>query len=766
VRSHTRSLSVIAAHLVALCGIGSILVDLALSLPDKTAGIGRSRRFRLVPYIIGAIFACAGLAALAPAAAPLRYAQLFPSWLVLVPPLFAGISVFFALIFRILPSRIVASPEQIAENSWAVQSLIPLAIVIAILGLLRLAGLVNLDHGLCRAAVALAAALTVAGHALLVDERYRRFSARFARAAAASVSALIPIALVVALFFPPLSSFEAPSVALAAAAIVLIYGLVLWALRPIIWRAIAPAGGRLLQAVEHAVERLAATASLEEIGHAVLLPLRESSGNAAVSPLLYTFNPQREVYLDAAGQPHVAERSISPTLGQYLRQKRGEVILRDPLEASIVRQPPFRPMVEALVAVDALCVLPLISGDELEGAIIIPKGARRAPLTLEELEALRRLGRHLVGPINIVSALARAQQRVSSLTVDHRMATEQVNALQAELSTLRFEASFLKAGRSTETLSKPQVAYSGSMRSVVARIEALASSASHALLVADIGNFLEPLAYLLHARGNRAEKPFVIADCVAVGAEACGRALFGYRDASGELPGWLQLAQGGSLLLLDLPALPIEVQRTLGWALATRQAQAIDGDVPFALDVRLIATSREPPEVLIAAGGLDAELGNRLEAGVVRIPPLRDRSEDLASLVLLELNRACRVLGREPVGIDAEALEVLQEHDWPGNLQELRLVIERAAAKTRAARVGPSDIPPLGSNGRGETSPPAEPMDATFDVLERRILEQAIANAGGNKSRAARMLGLKRTTFLDKLKRYRLEEDKSTPSDE
>jgi DNA-binding NtrC family response regulator len=150
-----------------------------------------------------------------------------------------------------------------------------------------------------------------------------------------------------------------------------------------------------------------------------------------------------------------------------------------------------------------------------------------------------------------------------------------------------------------------------------------------------------------------------------------------------------------------------------------------------------------------------------LESGVARVPPLRDRGEDLPSLVLLELNRASRVLGREAVGIEPAALEILERYDWPGNLDELRSVIERSVAHATGERVYPADLPALGENAAPKAAP-SDLFNGTFEDAERRILEQAITNAGGNKSQAARMLGLKRTTFLDKLKRYRLEEDKSS----
>jgi DNA-binding NtrC family response regulator len=138
------------------------------------------------------------------------------------------------------------------------------------------------------------------------------------------------------------------------------------------------------------------------------------------------------------------------------------------------------------------------------------------------------------------------------------------------------------------------------------------------------------------------------------------------------------------------------------------------------------------------------------------VPPLRARREDIPSLSLLALDRACRVLGREVMGMDQRALEILLAHDWPGNLRELQHVVGLAVARAEGPQVRPSDIPPLAAS-----APTGDPMAGTYDALEKQILLHALDRAGGNKSKAARLLGLKRTTFLDKLRRHDLDEPPS-----
>lgn len=135
------------------------------------------------------------------------------------------------------------------------------------------------------------------------------------------------------------------------------------------------------------------------------------------------------------------------------------------------------------------------------------------------------------------------------------------------------------------------------------------------------------------------------------------------------------------------------------------------------------------------------------------IPALRERREDIPSLILLAIDRACRIVARDPVGIDQDAMEALMAHDWPGDVAELELVIALAVSKTTATTIPLHDLPPLAWPDATRD----ESLDGTYLEVERRLLERTLQRAGGNKSEAARLLGLKRTTFLDKLRRHGLE---------
>ena len=231
--------------------------------------------------------------------------------------------------------------------------------------------------------------------------------------------------------------------------------------------------------------------------------------------------------------------------------------------------------------------------------------------------------------------------------------------------------------------------------------------------------------------------------------------------SSEERTGWFESATGGTLLLRDLPALPRVAQSRLAEALCRVEAR-LEGAAKQLAPPRIIATSRAGMEQLRREGALDPELVRRLEANVVVIPPLRERREDVPSLCLLAVDRACKVLARDPLGIDQAAMGALVDHDWPGDVAELELVIELAADHARTKTITLSDLPPLA----WATGEQVESLDGTYLEVERRLLERAIRRAGGNKSQAARHLGMKRTTFLDKLRRHGLEKARADETGE
>jgi DNA-binding NtrC family response regulator len=314
-------------------------------------------------------------------------------------------------------------------------------------------------------------------------------------------------------------------------------------------------------------------------------------------------------------------------------------------------------------------------------------------------------------------------------------------ALEGELEQLRGQFEVL--GRGLAEDQTLHVAYSPSMRSVQIRAIELAPTSRPILLIATAGAPVLPISRFIHDRGPRWEAPFVVADCSSATQDLVTSSLFGSDE--NHRKGWLQSAAGGTLLLRDLPALPPPAQARLATTLVEQSADLAD--------VRIIATTRTPLKELQRRGALDPALADAFSGSDLTIPSLRKRREDVPSLVLLAIDRACRVLGSEPVGIEQAAMAALVTHDWPGDVAELEFIVELAVSHMQGKSIRLADLPPLSWPAERED----DPLTGTYLEVERRMLERALLRAGGNKSEAARILGLKRTTFLDKLRRHELE---------
>jgi DNA-binding NtrC family response regulator len=414
--------------------------------------------------------------------------------------------------------------------------------------------------------------------------------------------------------------------------------------------------------------------------------------------------------------------------------------VRATLEAKIVRDPPLRPLIAALVDLDALCVVPLIHDAELEGALVVPRAGRRRALTLEELAALDGLARHIAGFLAVLGSDARAQERAERAFIDARLAETASDDAVREAERLRHELRALHGLPRHDVLEAKPIAYSASMRALLAALTEHAGSDAPLWLTAERGVEVASVARFVHEGSPRKAAPLVAIACASLSAD----------EASGFLGRVLQAGEGGTILLSDLAALPLETQRSI--AELARAASSTAGKAR----ARVIVAARHAPDALARGGALAPELCEAFPV-VLGVPPLRARREDVASLVLLALDQAARVLGRSPVGIDAEAQARLLAHDFALNSLELQAVIERAATACEGPRIQAAGIAlALGMSERAAREELA--LDGTFERIERRVLKRALERTSGNKSEAARMLGLPRTTFIDKLRRHNLDD--------
>ena len=750
-----------ALEIAALGVLGPVLLEMALCVPDALL----AQRYRVVAliagYALGVLSVCVSLLARGSGF------WLFGRFWIL-PALWEhaalGCSIFAAWLslgVRLWRRRQSGSQELLSSNAWGGLAVLPTCLCSLALLLPWHTPVWALQ--LLSGASALALYL---GNAQLIHLRVRFTISNTTR----DVLALCVSCLVVCAAFAAYP-WSLPDQRFARGAFLLgtfLCALALYALLARGFRRVlAPDAGRLLTAIWEIRIALGRVQTLEELVKTTLVHLRHKSGGGTTDkPLLYCFEPQVEGHIDAAGAAHLSSRGPHPLIAARLRERPGDLIVRAELEQQIVRQPAVRPLLEVLTELDLLCVLPLCAEGELEGALLIARGTRRAPLTQEEERALWQLARDLSGLLAVFSAKARAEQRANLASLALTKAQGEIAVLEQAVDRLRADRTLLHGERSRQAEAPTLVAYSEKARELAGFLQAQARLARAVVFVTEPGSAVEPFARVLHDHGrDRARKvaPFVVFDCSGVRAEQADAALFGGTGPLGPEVGCLRAAEGGSLLLLDLPALPVPLQRKLTEALSRGRALTLDESESYAASARIMASTRRSLPLLVAEGALHVELAEQLSPAVCRIPPLHECKEDIPSLLLLAIDQACRRLGRAALGIEPEALAVLREYGFPGNHVELTLMVERAVASA-GSKVVRLDLTSFAHNRvLAAQDSVDDPWAATLEEIEKKALLSALDRAHGNKSEAARLLGLPRTTLLDKLRRHKLDSIRAEP---
>ncbi len=730
--------------------LGLVSLRLALAFPDVPPRLARHLYAAYPARWLSAAASVLGVCASLPPIWLFERAWIAPHWFARAPLAFALACAVTAFGLRLLRRSLGSSTRALSENLWPLLgSAFALLVLCVCLGLTAF-GLLN--ESLLRACMAIAAFAFVIGHLWLVSPTRALSASPWARRAVASAFALGWVLLFVWLAARHNEYAASLPVPLAGAA-VLAYLL----FRPFSERVsrflFAPQRGVLLSAITKIEGEVSGATSYAELAGRILRALRRASDSPEAAPLLFSFAPDDEVRLDAAGQPRRVSRALKGPIARHLQEYPGESIVRDDLRARLVRRPELRELVVALDELDALCVVPLVVEGELEGALVIARGARTDALTMEELEALYRLS-SFVGPL-LVQFLSRerAIRRADETGLMRDALRAELDEAREELVRLQAETNLLRAGHAPGGPPSTLVHYSPLMRDFVDALVSLAAQDIPILLDCEQGVPLRPFAELIRAHSGRADKPLVVGDCAALAADDQQVALFGTSGestAGGRVnrPGWLELAADGVLLLTDVAALSQEVQAELAVALSDKRARRLGAQGAFPVTARVILSARSPVQNLMASGAFAPELARWVKNGSLEVPTLRACREDLESLVLLSMDKAARVLGRDVPGIAPDALQALADYDFPGNQYELESVMERALAISHGTRVSLEDLPPL---------PVGAMRSGSFVDQEREILRRALERAGGNKSRAARALGLKRATLIDKLKLLGLE---------
>ena len=307
------------------------------------------------------------------------------------------------------------------------------------------------------------------------------------------------------------------------------------------------------------------------------------------------------------------------------------------------------------------------------------------------------------------------------------------------------------------------------MKKIDTVVRQVAATDATVLIIGESGTGKELIARALHAGSPRRDQPFVPVNCAAIPEELLESELFGhtrgaFTGAHSSRGGMFQLANGGTLFLDEVGDMPLVLQAKLLRVLQDRQVRPVGSDRTISVDVRLIAATNKNLEKAVEQGTFREDLFYRLQVIPIHLPPLRARRSDIPLLLQYFLERANRKYGRD-AQLTPEAMVHLWEYDWPGNVRELENIIERVVVLNETGRIDTESLPSSVRIFISEKKVPIPTLDGgelnlqqAVELFENRLIDEALRRTNGNRSAAAQMLGVKRTTLLSKLRRKRTSE--------
>jgi two-component system response regulator FlrC len=294
-----------------------------------------------------------------------------------------------------------------------------------------------------------------------------------------------------------------------------------------------------------------------------------------------------------------------------------------------------------------------------------------------------------------------------------------------------------------------------------------AASTATVLIEAESGTGKELLARMIHTRSPRCSEAFVAVNCAALPENLLESELFGFEKgaftgANASKSGKFELANRGTLLLDEIGEMAPILQAKLLRVLQEKEVDRIGGKDPVEIDVRIIATTNRDLLALVRKGDFREDLYYRLNVVRLTIPPLRERRDDIPLLVDFFCKRYGKDGGCDGIGISPEALNRLLGHDWPGNVRELENTIQRAVALCSGSVMRPEDLLLSETKAAPATQPrPAElglSAGVTMRQMEKQLICRTLEDTGGNRTRAARCLGISLRTLRNKLNEFGLQD--------
>jgi transcriptional regulator with GAF, ATPase, and Fis domain len=316
---------------------------------------------------------------------------------------------------------------------------------------------------------------------------------------------------------------------------------------------------------------------------------------------------------------------------------------------------------------------------------------------------------------------------------------------------------------------------SPALQKMLARIEAVAQTSASVLIQGESGVGKELVAHVIHARSPRSEGPLVKVNCASIPHELFESEFFGhvkgaFTGAHRDRVGRFELADGGTIFLDEVGEIPLDLQSKLLRVLQESEYERVGDDRTHAVNVRVIAATNRDLEQAVAGGRFREDLYYRLSVFPIDVPPLRERGDDVLQIASHFLERTCQEFGHEPLSLSRQQAALLKRYDWPGNIRELKNVIERAVILSRGkvlrldlamSDIAMSDIlnAPAATAGAAEPESTRLLTEAALQELERQNIERALTLANwrvSGPSGAAKMLGVKPTTLVDRMKKFKI----------
>lgn len=310
---------------------------------------------------------------------------------------------------------------------------------------------------------------------------------------------------------------------------------------------------------------------------------------------------------------------------------------------------------------------------------------------------------------------------------------------------------------------------SKAIQAVFELIRRVADSPTNVLITGESGTGKELVAKAIHYNSSRKEAPFVPVNCAAIPEQLLESELFGhmrgsFTDAKADKRGLFEEAQKGTLFLDEISELPLMLQAKILRAIQEREIRRVGATKPVSVDVRIIAATNLNLSEEVKNKRFREDLYYRLNVIELKLPPLRERLEDIPLLVAAFLKK-CSEAGRKEVkGVSESALAMLMDYPWPGNVRELENVIERAVTLSRGEKISPDDLPQAVQGARGDRRVLDEAAEKSLPLheIEKEYIKKILDKTGGNKYQAAHALGIDRKTLYRKLAEM---EDKPHPEE-